>query len=128
MKKGDTGIQGPKGDTGDTGPKGDKGDTGSQGPQGIQGETGIQGPQGIQGEAGIDGDDGLTTTVKLGTVEYNHSSGTISLPAYPTTLPADGGNSNTVNNLTVETSVPANAKFTDTVYTHPASHPCKYDY
>lgn len=28
-----------------------------------------------------------------------------------------------VNNLTVETSVPANAKFTDTVYTHPSTHP-----
>lgn len=28
-----------------------------------------------------------------------------------------------VNNLTVETSVPKNAKFTDTVYTHPPTHP-----
>ena len=28
-----------------------------------------------------------------------------------------------VNGLTVETAVPKNAKFTDTVYTHPASHP-----
>lgn len=28
-----------------------------------------------------------------------------------------------VNGLTVQTAVPANAKFTDTVYTHPASHP-----
>lgn len=32
-------------------------------------------------------------------------------------------NSLKVNNLTVETAVPPNAKFTDTVYTHPASHP-----
>lgn len=28
-----------------------------------------------------------------------------------------------VNNKTIEASVPANAKFTDTVYTHPATHP-----
>lgn len=28
-----------------------------------------------------------------------------------------------VNGLTVETAVPKNAKFTDTVYTHPATHP-----
>lgn len=41
----------------------------------------------------------------------------------PTSLPANGGNSATVNNLTVETAVPKNAKFTDTVYTHPSSHP-----
>ncbi len=32
-------------------------------------------------------------------------------------------NSLKVNNLTVETAVPPNAKFTDTIYTHPASHP-----
>lgn len=28
-----------------------------------------------------------------------------------------------INGYTIETSVPANAKFTDTVYTHPATHP-----
>lgn len=32
-------------------------------------------------------------------------------------------NSFKVNNLTVETAVPPNAKFTDTIYTHPTSHP-----
>lgn len=32
----------------------------------------------------------------------------------PTSLPADGGNSNTVNGHTVEADVPADAKFTDT--------------
>lgn len=37
----------------------------------------------------------------------------------PTALPADGGNADTVNNHTVETNVPADAVFTDTVYTHP---------
>lgn len=34
----------------------------------------------------------------------------------PTELPANGGNSNTVNNHTVESNVPVDAKFTDTVY------------
>lgn len=39
----------------------------------------------------------------------------------PTSLPANGGNSDTVNGHTVEKDVPSNAKFTDTVYTHPTS-------
>lgn len=34
----------------------------------------------------------------------------------PKSLPANGGNSDTVNNHTVETDVPVGAKFTDTVY------------
>lgn len=34
----------------------------------------------------------------------------------PTTLPADGGNADTVNNHTVKSDVPENAKFTDTIY------------
>ena len=37
----------------------------------------------------------------------------------PKALPANGGNADTVNNHTVETNVPADAVFTDTVYTHP---------
>ncbi|EHG33514.1 hypothetical protein [Enterocloster clostridioformis] len=41
----------------------------------------------------------------------------------PTTLPADGGNADTVGGHTVATDVPVNAKFTDTVYSHPANHP-----
>lgn len=35
---------------------------------------------------------------------------------FPTTLPADGGNSTTVNNHTVNSDVPENAVFTDTIY------------
>lgn len=34
----------------------------------------------------------------------------------PTSLPANGGNADTVNGHTVEANVPANAKFTDTTY------------
>ena len=43
------------------------------------------------------------------------------LKGTPTSLPANGGNSSTVNGHTVLSDVPANAKFTDTVYTHPNS-------
>ena len=39
----------------------------------------------------------------------------------PTSLSADGGNADTVNGHTVESDVPPNAKFTDTIYTHPNS-------
>ena len=34
----------------------------------------------------------------------------------PTSLPANGGNADTVNNHTVESNVPMDAKFTDTIY------------
>lgn len=36
---------------------------------------------------------------------------------------ANSGNADTVNGLTVLTAVPSGAVFTDTIYTHPASHP-----
>lgn len=41
----------------------------------------------------------------------------------PSSLPANGGNADTVNGHTVAKDVPSNAKFTDTIYTHPANHP-----
>ena len=46
------------------------------------------------------------------TVEDNYAKTT----DIPTTLPANGGNSDTVNNHTVESDVPVDAKFTDTIY------------
>lgn len=39
----------------------------------------------------------------------------------PTTLPANGGNADTVNGHTVNADVPVDAKFTDTKYTHPTT-------
>lgn len=42
---------------------------------------------------------------------------------FPTSMPANGGDSSTVNGHTVLSNVPANAKFTDTVYVHPETHP-----
>lgn len=41
----------------------------------------------------------------------------------PIELPAKGGDADTVNGHTVNADVPANAKFTDTLYTHPDKHP-----
>lgn len=37
----------------------------------------------------------------------------------PTSMKANGGNADTVNGYTVGTNVPADAKFTDTIYKHP---------
>ena len=42
-------------------------------------------------------------------------------PTIPTTLPANGGNADTVNGHTVEADVPANAEFTDTKYVLPTA-------
>lgn len=41
----------------------------------------------------------------------------------PTTLPANGGNADTVNNHTVKSNVPENAVFTDTTYTAATAAP-----
>lgn len=59
--------------------------------------------------------DSLSTVATTG--NYSDLKGT------PTSLPANGGNASTVNGHTVLSDVPANAKFTDTVYTHPSTHP-----
>lgn len=55
-----------------------------------------------------------------GTVSYANSAGNANSVAWsnvsgrPSSLPANGGNSTTVNGHTVNSNVPANAKFTDT--------------
>ena len=54
--------------------------------------------------------DALKSWLGLGSLAY--SSATI--PTIPSSLPANGGNSTTVNGHTVNSNVPANAKFTDT--------------
>ncbi len=50
------------------------------------------------------------------------STGLIHATKFEGDLAGTASNASKVNNLTVETAVPANAKFTDTVYTHPSSH------
>lgn len=52
-----------------------------------------------------------------------HKHMTSDITDFPTALPADGGDADTVNGHTVNADVPSNAKFTDTVYTHPSTHP-----
>ena len=71
----------------------------------IKGERGATGEQGIQGErgaTGAKGQDGLTTAISVNGNTYNHSNGTITLPNYPTvpnSLPANGGNADTIDHL-----------------------------
>ena len=62
--------------------------------------------------------------IKLGEKSNNgHKHVVNDITDFPTSLPANGGNADTVNNHTVLSNVPANAKFTDTVYVHPETHP-----
>ena len=116
-EQGPRGLQGPKGDTGEQGiqgiegPKGDKGD---QGIQGIQGKVGPKGDTGATGLTGAKGDPGVgipQTISKSGdTVTLSDTGGSISLTDY-------------AKASQVLTNVPLGAKFTDTIYTHPTSHP-----
>lgn len=64
IPKGDTGPQGPQGETGPQGPQGPKGDTGDTGPQGPKGDTGDTGAQGPKGDKGDKGDPGSDFTLK----------------------------------------------------------------
>lgn len=56
--------------------------------------------------------DGLVTEDLLNSTLINYAKST----DIPTELPANGGNADTVNNHTVDIDVPADAKFTDTIY------------
>lgn len=46
----------------------------------------------------------------------SHTHTKSQITGFPTSMPANGGNSSTVNGHTVNSNVPANAKFTDTTY------------
>lgn len=57
---------------------------------------------------------GTVKSIKVGNTSYSPSSGVVSLPAYPTTLPANGGNSDTVDGYHAEQLlVYANYKYHD---------------
>ena len=73
----------PKGDKGD---KGEKGDTGLQGPQGEKGDTGPQGPQGEKGDTGT----------WDGTIP-DHEHTVSDITDFPTSLPANGGDADTLD-------------------------------
>ena len=51
----------------------------------------------------------------------DHTHTTADIADFPTALPANGGNADTVNGHTVNADVPENAVFTDTVYSLPAA-------
>lgn len=52
-------------------------------------------------------------------ISHKHTKSQIT--DFPSSMPANGGDADTVNGHTVNADVPSNAKFTDTVYTHPTS-------
>lgn len=62
--------------------------------------------------------DSAVQAIQIGGTAQSKTNGTVNLPAYPTTLPANGGNAATVGGHTVLSNVPANAKFTDTNTTY----------
>ena len=69
----------------------------------LKGDKGDPGEQGLQGPKG---NDGLTTQVKVNGTTYTQSGGLITLPNYPTipdSLPANGGNAETVDNFHIWT-------------------------
>lgn len=132
----DTGIcaegkKGAQGEAGASGPQGSKGDKGDSGPQGVKGDKGEPGTNGLDGMDGADGKSAYQTAAEAGytgtEAEFAEVLSNISniqgfsgdyndLKNKPSSLPADGGNSDTVNSHTVEADVPENAKFTDTTY------------
>lgn len=133
--QGPQGIQGIKGDTGEKGDKGDKGEQGEQGPQGIQGIQGLKGNTGATGNgiqsitlkegshlAGqydtylITFTDGTTEEFQVYNGKNGEGSGDMHISVYDTNNNGIVDNAEKVNNHTVESNVPSNAKFTDTTY------------
>lgn len=66
------------------------------------------------------GDSATLAAAKSYAAPLNHAHAVSDITDFPSSLPANGGNAATVNGHTVNSDVPANAKFTDTVYTHPS--------
>ena len=64
-------------------------------------------------------EDGKYLEDKYADKSHTHSKSEIT--DFPTSLPANGGNSSTVNGHSVNADVPSNAIFTDTVYTLPTA-------
>lgn len=58
----------------------------------------------------------LYAKIKSNFAAKSHSHTKNQITDFPTSMPADGGNAETVNDHTVESNVPADAKFTDTTY------------
>ena len=77
----------------------------------------IDGTVQMVGDTSVDLTDyAKTVDIPTTVAELTDSSSYAKKTDIPTTLPANGGNADTVNNHTVESDVPVDAKFTDTVY------------
>ncbi len=61
------------------------------------------------------------TAAQLGAAAASHVHAKADITDFPSSIPAEGGNADTVNGHAVNADVPAGAKFTDTVYAHPNS-------
>lgn len=61
------------------------------------------------------------TVEQVGAAARGHKHKKNDITDFPSALPANGGDSDTVSGYSVNTNVPAGAKFTDTVYNHPSS-------
>ena len=70
----------------------------------------------VNGTALTPSNKAVNVTVPTTVAQLTDSSSYAKKTDIPTTLPANGGNAATVNNHTVETNVPADAVFTDTIY------------
>lgn len=68
------------------------------------------------------------TAAQVGAAATSHTHTKANITDFPTSLPANGGNAETVNGHVVNADVPAGAKFTDTVYSHPNSGVTAGDY
>ena len=142
--KGDTGAQGIQGIQGVKGDKGDRGATGAPGAAatirignvvtGAPGTNVVVTNSGTssaailnfqipRGTPGADG--GVTVDAELSSTSPNPVQNKVIKVALDGKLGKNDTavNASKVNNLTVETAVPKNAKFTDTVYMHPSTHP-----
>lgn len=105
------GTEGGPGEKGDTGPKGDK-----PAHQWVGTSLQIENPNGTWGTAiNLKGESGEGSG-NMHTSTYDPTGKNADIFAY-----TDTGLSGKVNNARVLTDVPAGAKFTDTVYTHPTT-------
>lgn len=110
--------------------KGDKGDTGEQGAQGPKGDKGDKpAHRWIDTSLQFEKPDGTWGDAVNLKGESGDGSGNMHTSIYDTTGKStdifnyvDTGLSGKVDNARVLTDVPADAVFTDTVYTHPATH------
>ena len=141
---GPQGPRGKKGDQGEKGETGERGPQGPQGIQGEAGKDGTTYTPSIGEVTTVDSNELASASVSVNTetkeavfnfaiprgnngidgvqisdnetVENKTWSSSKIASEIPTTLPANGGNADTVNNHTVKSDVPENAVFTDTTY------------